>query len=222
MALQRGFRRCLFGGVLAAAGVGASAQTFTFQDDSSAYASSAYVRAIVGLDSQEDLAGAPNDLNLSRTAIDGGGAVTARTGVSSGQLRVDALWNGGGAGDAEARMVLFQNFTVDSDLQLLVEWDLTGHQGTGGINDIDFLRIIDVDNNETVVYEMTTSSDPLAGSAMVDVVSGVQYMAYFSVTGVLTSSDLQFLRATLVPSPASGALLVVGGLVSARRRRFGA
>lgn len=187
-------KKCLFGGTLIAAGLatpGTSAQTIDFVDSNA----SAYTT--------------------------GGGTDSFR---GSGTWYVESHYSGYGYGDAvawgmptslglyaygttdtggpSAYAQVDSQFTVSSDVVVTVDWYLFPFL-TG------FLSLTDLTNDVVLLspYQCCGSLDiPLFADRLYEYSSGTDY-GYTSVT--------------IIPAPASAALLAMGGLLGRRRRRRG-
>ena len=145
---------------------------------------------------------------------------TTQTATSMGHT---ANWDGYGLlGYGFGYTFMQQFFQVSADATLLFEWDVSGTDGYAGA------IVIEDATGGTLFAWSPLAGDAAAGSASVAVSAGVDYALIFGFQDIFSSgfgpfifdsTETQFINVTLVPTPASAALLGLGGLVATRRRR---
>lgn len=214
---------CLFGGALMAAGMSAQAQSFIYADtDTTAtYSSLAYSSAYGGA---LDIAYRPASLDTFSYGYSYyTGGTTMTTSQTATSMAATGTWDGSGySGYGYGKSVMQQYFQVSANAQLLIEWDVSGTDGYAG-------TVVFEDISGTPLFSWSGLSDPLSGSALVNVSAGVDYGLLFGLYDlssgfgpfIFSSTETQYISVTLVPVPAPGAasLLGLGGLVATRRRR---
>ena len=212
---------CLFGGALMAAGMSAQAQSFIYADtDTTAtYSSFAYSAAYGGA---LDVAYRPASLDTFSYGYSYyTGGTTMTTSQTATSMGTTGSWDGYGyLGYGYGTSVMQQYFQVSADAQLLIEWDVSGTDGYAG-------TVVFEDISGTPLFVWSGLTDPLSGSALVDVYAGVDYGLLFGLYDVasgfgpyiFSSTETQYINVTLVPAPGAAMLLGLGGLATTRRRR---
>jgi hypothetical protein len=202
-------KKCLFGGALFAAGIGASiasAQEFPFSY-SFALAS---VGDIVDMDPyvSDQFTGAGF---FSIAAAYGSSSATAS--ASATEMRGTSILNDGpglfaGAGS------FFAYFTVSTDTMVTVSWDFSGDSlGPNVIPSVIFLQ--NLSNNDVLLDE--TAETMVIGSVDIALEAGEEYFAQaLAVAGDLDVGTSFY--SIVIPAPPAG-VLALAGLAAARRRR---
>jgi hypothetical protein len=203
-------KKCLFGGALFAAGLGsgvASAQEFEFS----------YTLALttvgdpVDMDPyvMDDFAGA-GFFDISVSYADSSAAASA----SATQMKGTSILNDG-PGLFAGSGSFFAYFTVTGDTTINASWDFTGDSlGPNVIPSTIFIH--DLTNNVILLNE--TALSMTTGSVDIQLHAGTEYFAQaLAVAGDLDVGTS--LYSITIPAPASGGLLLLVGLGSARRRR---
>ncbi|MEM8756937.1 MAG: PEP-CTERM sorting domain-containing protein [Planctomycetota bacterium] len=221
--------KALFGGALMTAGVAANAQSFNFLDTSvdGYYPSFAYIvdtRDAYGPGALQ-AAYAPDSLDLSLTSANG---LSLSTSQDSNTLTIAGTWDGTdpyGYGNAYGGGLIQQFFTTDVDAILRLSWDVTSTDlfATAAVIEDEFGTVL-------VSLDILGGVDPAAGSIDIPLDAGTVYngqllMGTPGFFGGLTFPFFEvpgqeaFLTFELIPAPSSLALLGMGGLAAARRRR---
>ena len=209
--------KALFGGALMAAGVTANAQSFNFLDSGVGGASPSFASLVDVRSGESAYAAAPDSLSISLSSANGADLSTTQ---SANELRIDGVWDGTGSSpyNAFAGGRLQQFFNITADAILRVTWDASSTDG--------FAQSFVLDNGAgTTLFSFDGLADPSTGSVDIPLVAGVEYgavlafdnsgfEAFFEVPG-----QASFISAELIPAPSSLALLGLGGLAAARRRR---
>ena len=210
--------KALFGGALMAAGMTAQAQNFIYSanDTTNTNRSFAYSAAFGG---GFDISYASGALNTYTSAVTSNyGATFAWTTQSATHMGAYGRWNGGGSsGFGYGGNLILQFFQVSQNAQLLIEWDFSGTDNYAS-------AIVLTDPTSDVVFELDgLGGDPSSGTALVNVSAGTDYGILFGLNNgslpFFYNTDTQFITVTLVPAPGAAALLGMGGLLAARRRR---
>lgn len=205
--------KTLFGGALLSAGMvaNASAQSFTqpgnippYADDfTTGYVYDYYTIGNVG--GQTLNGGFGSSYSVSTSAGSATGSITS-TELSAS---ADGFGNTDGAGGAFADAYGYLSVTQDAQLDLA--WDFTGEGAFGPLGSI---QIVDWSAGGVLVFETSAFT---AGTDSVDLFAGTNYGILVRATAGQETSA--FATATLIPAPASAALLGLGGLAAIRRRR---
>lgn len=215
-------KAALFGGALMAAGMSANAQSFIYLDSGlgGAYPSFAQSVAYGGFG---DVAYAPDPLNTMDSAYNAyTGTTTMSTTQTANNMTASGSWDGSGVLGYGYGIAQFQQFFMvgSNDLELLIEWDVSGTDAYASS------IVLETAGGTTVfAFDPLFGGDPLVGSATVPLQAGVEY-AYLGglVAGgagpfIFSSTDTQFVSATLIPAPGAAGLLGIAGLAATRRRR---
>ncbi|MGP1273154.1 MAG: PEP-CTERM sorting domain-containing protein [Phycisphaerales bacterium] len=210
--------KALFGGALMTAGV-VNAQSFNFLDSGvgGAYPSFAYLNDTRS--GESSIAYAPASLSIGLTTVNGG---TLSTTQSSNELRIDGVWDGtdtGGFGNLYAGGRLQQFFTITADAVLRITWDTSSTDG--------FTQSFVINNADgSVLFSYDgLGGDPVTGSVDVPLVAGPEYGAVLAFDNLGFNAFFEvpnvpaFISMELIPAPSSLALVGLGGLAAARRRR---
>ncbi len=203
--------KTLFGGALLSAGMVANAQSFTLPGNIPPYADTfvtAYVYdyyTIGNLGGQSVNGGFGDSYSVSSAYGSATGSITANelSASADGFGNTDSL--GGAFADA------YGYVSVTQDAQLDLAWDFTGE---GAFGPLGRIRIVDFSAGGVLVFETTAFS---AGTASVDLFAGSNYGVLVRATASQDTSA--FATATLIPAPASVALMGLAGLAAVRRRR---
>jgi hypothetical protein len=205
--------KTLFGGALLLAGMvaNASAQSFTLPGNTPPYADTfvtGYVYdfyTIGSLGGQSVNGGFGDSYSVNTAYGNAFGEITATslTAQSDGIGLTDYL--GGAFADA------YGYLSVTEDAQLDLAWDFTGEGAFGPLGQI---QIVDWSSGGVLIFETDAFT---AGTNSVDLLAGTNYAILVRATSGQGTSA--FATATLIPAPASAALLGLGGLAAARRRR---
>lgn len=219
--------KALFGGALFAAGLGGTATaapTFLYSDTSAdgAFQSFAYSSAFGGTPDVQYAPAALNTYSYGYSAYTGATAVT--TYQYADNFGTAGAWFGGGYyGFGYGGTIMQQFFQVSENGSLVIEWDLTGTDGYAGT-----VAFEDSYSGATLFLLDPLAGDPLSGSVTIPVSAGVDYGIVLGlndifVTGFnpffLVPGAIQFINVSVIPAPASLALLGAGGLLATRRRR---
>ncbi|MEM7623187.1 MAG: hypothetical protein AAF235_08270 [Planctomycetota bacterium] len=205
--------KTLFGGALLSAGMvaNASAQSFTLPGNIPPYADTvtqAYVYDYYtfGLIGGYNVNGGFGD---SYSASNAYGSASASIDANSLSASADAAgvtdYLGFAFGSA------YGYLSVDQDTSLDLAWDFSA-EGAGG--PLGNITIVDWSAGGALVFETDAFT---AGTASVPLLAGTNYG--ITVLANAGPGATAFGTATLIPAPASAALLGLGGLAAARRRR---
>ncbi|MEO1715935.1 MAG: hypothetical protein AAFR76_02375 [Planctomycetota bacterium] len=217
--------KMLFGGALLAAGmhVDASAQQFQLSGTQSifGYADtlvevSGYDYYSVGYFGTRSVDGGFGD-SYSYSFVNASGSAS----ITTTQFSAEAYSNGYlGYLDSSLTARAFGAVTVDRDATLELAWDFSDQ----GFDVNGTLQIVDESAGGVVLFRAPNAS---AGTASVQLLAGTNYQIFARAdVGSDWPDDLgtpppfaAFATATLIPAPASAALLGLSGLAAARRRR---
>lgn len=221
-------KKCLFGGALFAAGVAshADAQQFQFELNYYGFYPTAFTvgYAYGGTTSF----GAPLtqlQQNLSYTAgVPAAPAYVFAYGVGgSGYTGFNLLhayaWSTVGSSIPVGIGQAYAYFSVaDSAFDLAIDWDFSNELGLGAGGFFGDISVIDWTTlTQVFVIDLNNGIGAEAGSTVVDLEAGHFYSILLD-TGA-TAGGFSVADAYIVPTPASAALLGLGGLVATRRRR---
>ena len=205
-------KACLFGGALFAAGMTSTANAdFTIGSTvhgnglvSGPYAYSYTVVPAFSYSSDTGAASGPTsayaatngstvDVTLSATEISGTATELANTGFAYFNFETE--------------------FTMSADVPVELAWDIDRSLTPNSFT----FRVIDTDSASTI-FNLVPGTDPDMGSTTVNLVTGTNYLieAFYSARPTASSGSLS---ATVIPAPASAALLTLGGIAAGRRRR---
>lgn len=201
-------RKCLFGGAMLAAGLAsasASAQDFSFT----------YSYALVT--AYDSVDHTPSDLQfvMGPGFISGGvsnAAGSANVAFNPQSITMDATSLG--ANYVAGGLTVFSDFSPTADTTLDISWDFSGDVDPNDQWVDSILQIFDPGSN--LVFQADLSNP--VGNAQLPVSAGVGDYTLVGTTlafgGNGTSS-----YSVVIPAPAGGVLLALGGLLAARRRR---
>ena len=214
--------KCLFGGALFAAGLAAhtaSAQTFPFGVNfGGAYptsVASGYAYSGGGY-------AYGSFVSFNPAAATGSYALnygTVSTFASVGASQMYAEANSGGAADF-AQAQAYAYLVVGASIDVLIEWDFSGEDAFLGPFFSD-ISVVNWSAGGTSVFAVDPSFDPLApasGSIVLTLAAGTNYSILLE-TNATDAGGSAWARATVIPAPGALALVGMGGLVAARRRR---
>ncbi|MEO1534332.1 MAG: hypothetical protein AAFS11_02050 [Planctomycetota bacterium] len=205
--------KTLFGGALLSAGMvaNASAQSFTqpgnippYADDfTTGFVYDYYTIGNVG--GQTVNGGFGSSYSISTAYGSAMGSITANqlSASSDGFGNTDAY--GGAYGNAYGYLSVTEDATLD------LAWDFTGE---GGFGPLGTIQIVDWSSGGVLVFETDAFT---AGTDSVDLFAGTNYGILVVATSAPGTSA--FATATLIPAPASAALMGLAGLAATRRRR---
>ena len=206
--------KTLFGGALLSAGMvaNANAQSFTLPGNIPPYADTfltgiVYDYYTIGqLGGQSVNGGFGDSYSVSSAYGNASSSITStQLSASSDGFGNTDLSFGGAYANA------YGYLSVDQDASLDLAWDFTGE---GSFGPLGRIQIVDWSAGGVLVFETTAFS---AGTNSVSLFAGTNYGILVQATSAADTSA--FATATLVPAPASVALLGLGGLAAVRRRR---
>lgn len=189
-------KKCLFGGALLAAGLGASASAQQFNIGAQPYGN--YVGAFFG-------GFIPFGINgfYNQTAASG----TAYAQAYGGASVISAYAYSGNTGLAYTIHFSPVPFTVTQNTVATLSWNFRGDtDGLGGYFIDSFVSV-----NGTVFGDL---NNPV-GSAQINLAANVQHNIFGTALATGGTSFYQL----VVPAPASAGLLALAGLAASRRRR---
>ncbi len=201
-------RKCLFGGAMLAAGLAsasASAQDFTFT----------YSYAVVASFDSTDYT--PYDSQvvagpgfLSGGVANAGGSANVAFGPQSITMDATSLDTNYVAGG----ITFVSYFSPTADATLDISWDFTGDLDPGGLWADSVLQIFDPGLN--LIFHADLFNP--VGSAQLPILAGVGDYALVGTTLALDARGTSS-YSVVIPAPAGGAILALGGLLATRRRR---
>ncbi|MEO1715934.1 MAG: hypothetical protein AAFR76_02370 [Planctomycetota bacterium] len=207
--------KTLFGGALLSAGMvaNASAQSFTLPGNVPPYPDtvvSGYVYDFYAIGPYAD-GGASENGGFGDSYSISNAYGSASSSITSNQLSAssDGFGNTDSLGGAFAQAYGYLGVTQDGQLDLA--WDFTGEGGFGPLGNI---TVVDWSAGGVLVFETDAFT---AGTASLNLLAGVNYGINLVATSAQDTSA--FATATLIPAPASAALMGLAGLAAARRRR---
>ncbi|MEO1534101.1 MAG: hypothetical protein AAFS11_00880, partial [Planctomycetota bacterium] len=204
--------KMLFGGALLSAGMAAdaSAQSFTLPGNpkgNDTFWSTSYYYA--------DNSFASGYSNANGGFGDGFDGVGAEVSIEATQLFATA--DGAGLQDPnDVAYTLAQSYafvSVTGDGLLDLAWDFTA-EGTRGFIVPGRVLIVDLSGPSVIIFETDQFS---AGTGLVPVFAGNTYAIW--VVASASRGETAFATVTLIPAPASVALIGFAGLVATRRHR---
>lgn len=221
---MKDWTKCVFGGAMLSAGIAAPnavAQSFTNENTLAgayAYDYDSYTGAF-------DVTGGFSQAPSASGSIDALGSTAAWAWDSDA-----GTWSGSfsqSSTEAYAYSTMASFFSVSSDYQLEVTWDVTGMQGLGGwqlfeSEDLSFEPGERIDGVLTTT-SLGTPADAigLAGTTTIQLRSDRFYQFAFDLfadEGAPQLSQGQ-VSARLIPTPGAFGVLAMSGLLAARRRR---
>jgi len=197
-------KACLFGGTLMFAGLG-HGQTWNLVDDPNNYETYAFASDYQSYQIGYSQGFTGTFEHVYTTA-------GARAILSDSLASAYAFSTKGGFPPSYAQADVEFDFTVDSDLSVILSWDIPG--GSDGTS-LTQLRLIDETNQQTLFTLFNPGSN---GTAERSVFAGVEYRIEIS-TFNFGDVGSALLTAELVPTPGVAGLLAAAGLAGTVRRR---
>jgi MYXO-CTERM domain-containing protein len=213
--------KCLFGGALFAAGLAAhtaSAQTFPFGVNFGG----AYPTSIANGYAYSGGGYAYGSfVSFNPAAATGSYSLNYGTASTFASVGDSQMYAGAGTGAALdfAQAQAYAYLVVNQTIDVLIEWDFSGEDDTLDPFFSD-IQVVDWSAGGTIIFAVDPSGnplDPFAGSVVLTLNAGTNYSILLE--SVATDGGNSWARATVIPAPGALALVGMGGLVAARRRR---